>query len=177
MGSLWGGDPTWDEPMRISGQPIGDLLLRRHIFISLAIGAAMALTVLGAGLAMIKFHGKGWPWWFHGVAVALITGLIAALLTRLYVRELTRREARRLAGERMSHEVCNALQILVQRMYLQPAQRAQLEDEAIERIRTAAREMLPNLLDIPIKSRPASPLPFAQAEKKKRQSISKSNSA
>ena len=177
MGSLWGGDPALGtNNMRNKGWQAENFLLQRHISVSLAIGAAMALTVLGAGLAMIKFHGKGWPWWFHGVAVALITGLIAALLTRLYVRELTRREARRLAGERMSHEVCNALQILVQRMYLQPGQRAQLEDEAIERIRTAAREMLPNLLDIPITSRPASPLPFAQ-EKKKRQSISKSNVA
>jgi membrane protein implicated in regulation of membrane protease activity len=162
--------------MRNNRQRTRDLLLRPHVLVSLAIGAVVAFTVLGAGLVMIKFHGKGWPWWFHGAAIALITGLIAALLTRLYVRELTRREARRLAGERMSHEVCNALQILVQRMYLQPAQRAQLEDEAIERIRTAAREMLPNILDIPIKSRPASPLPFAQ-QTKKRQSISKSNVA
>jgi hypothetical protein len=140
------------------GQKMWALLLRPpQILVSLATGAVVALTVLGTGLGLIRFHGGGWPWWFHGIAVALITGLITALLAQLHVRELSRREARRLAGERMSHEVCNALQILVQRTYLQPDQRAQLEDEAIERIRTAAREILPNILDIPTISRPAPP--------------------
>jgi membrane protein implicated in regulation of membrane protease activity len=158
------------------GQRIGSLFFRPQFLVSLAIGAAVASTVLGAGLAMIRFHGRGWPWWFHGVAVALITGLIAALLARFYVRELTRREARRLAGERMSHEVCNALQILVQRMYLQPSQRAQLEDEAIERIRTVAREMLPTILEIPIHARPASSLSLGRREGKG-QSVSRGNVA
>jgi membrane protein implicated in regulation of membrane protease activity len=134
------------------------LLLRPpQILVSLATGAVVALTVLGAGLGLIGFHGGRWPWWFHGVAVALITGLITALLAQLHVRELSRREARRVAGERMSHEVCNALQILVQCTYLQPDQRAQLEGEAIERIRIAAREILPNILDIPDNARPSPP--------------------
>jgi membrane protein implicated in regulation of membrane protease activity len=168
--------PHGTNTMGSFGQRMGNLFFRSQILVSLATGAVVAFTVLGAGLALIRFHGRGWPWWFHGVAVALITGLIAALLTRLYVRELSRREARRLAGERLSHEVCNALQILVQRMYLQPGQRAELEDEAIERIRTAAREMLPNILDIPINARPASPF-FPGQEKKKRQSVSGSSAA
>ena len=131
------------------------LLIRRSQFlVSLSTGALVALTVLGAGLGMIKFHGGRWQWWFHGVAIALITGLITTALTQLHVRELRRREARRLAGERMSHEVCTALQILFQCTYLQPDQRSQLEGEAIERIRVAVREVLPNILEIPTDARP-----------------------
>jgi hypothetical protein len=119
-------------------------------------------------LGLIEFHGGRWPWWFHGVAVALITGLITALLTQLHVRELSRREARRVAGERMSHEVCNALQILVQCTYLQPDQRKQLEDEALERLRAAAREILPNILDIPTNARPTPPLSLVQGGGKRK---------
>jgi len=145
------------------------LLLRPpQIIVSLATGAVVAITVLGTGLGLIKFHGGSWPWWFHGVAVALITGLITTLLAQLHIRELSRREARRLAGERMSHEVCTALQILVQCTYLQPNQRAQLEDEAIERIRTAAREILPNILDIPTNARPTPPSSLGQEEGKRK---------
>jgi membrane protein implicated in regulation of membrane protease activity len=139
-----------------------------QIIVSLATGAAVALTVLGTGLGLIKFHGGRWPWWFHGVAVAMITGLITTLLTKLNVRELSRHEARRLAGERMSHEVCNALQILVQRTYLQPERRMQLEDEAIERIRNAAREILPNILGIPTNARPTPPSSLGQEEGKRK---------
>jgi hypothetical protein len=114
----------------------------------------MAITVLGAGLSLIKFHGGIWPWWFHGVAVALITCSITTPVVFLHVREVSRREARRLIGEHMSHEVCTALQILVQCTYLHPLERVQLESEAIERLRVAAREILPTLLDIPASTRP-----------------------
>lgn len=142
--------------MRRYGQKISALLLRQsQISVSLATGAVVAFTVLGAGLGLIKFHGGRWPWWFHGAVIALITGLITALLTKLNLREHSRREARRLAGECMSHEVCTALQILVQRTYLEPDQRAQLEDEAIERLRVAVREIMPGILDIPTTARPA----------------------
>ena len=151
------------------GQRMWALLVRPpQIIVSLATGAVVALSVLGAGLGLIEFHGGRWPWWFHGVAVALITGLITTLLAQLHVRELSRRKARRLAGERMSHEVCNALQILVQCTYLQPDQRAQLEEEAIERIRTAAREILPNILDIPANARPSPPSSLGQKEGKRK---------
>ena len=139
-----------------------------QIIVSLATGAVVALSVLGAGLGLIEFHGGRWPWWFHGVVVALITGLITTLLAQLHVRELSRRKARRLAGERMSHEVCNALQILVQCTYLQPDQRVQLEEEAIERIRTAAREILPNILDIPANARPTPPPSLGQGGGKRK---------
>jgi len=155
--------------MRSYGQRMWALLFRPpQVIVSLATGAVVALTVLGAGLGLIEFHGGRWPWWFHGVAVALITGLITTLLDQLHVRELSRRKARRLAGERMSHEVCTALQILVQCTYLQPDQRAQLEEEAIERIRTAAREILPNILDIPANARPSPPSSLGQEEGKRK---------
>jgi hypothetical protein len=141
--------------MRTYGQRMWALSLRSQFCVALTIGSAAAFTVLGAGLALIKFHGGIWPWWFHGVSVALITGLITTLLTYLHVREVSRREARRLAGELMSHEVCTALQILLQCKYLQPNQRTKLESEAIERLRVAAREILPNLLEMSTNMRPA----------------------
>lgn len=157
--------------MRNYGQRMGALLLRLpQSLMSLAAGVVVALTVLGAGLGLIKFHGGRWEWWFHGVAVALITGLITSVLTQLHIRELSRGEARRLAGERMSHEVCNALQILVQSTYLHPDQRAQSESEAIERIRVAARDILPNILDIPINLRPTPSVRLGQRPGAKRKS-------
>ena len=148
---------------------------RSQILVSLAIGAAAALTVIGAGLSLIKFHGGIWPWWFHGIAVALITGLITALLTNLHVREVSRREERRLAGERMSHEMCTSLQILSQCRYLQDAQaeknsqtheQTKWESEAIERLRVAAREILPELLSIPADARPTPDLLSAEEKAK-----------
>jgi hypothetical protein len=126
-------------------------------------GFVVAFTMLATGLSLIEAHGNGWPWWFHGIVIALITGFTAALLTWLYAREIRHHEVRMQAGERMSHEVCNALQILVQRTYLYPERRTQLEDEAIERIRKVTREILPDILDIPIQSRPQSSPPNPEA--------------
>jgi phage gp46-like protein len=157
---------TFDQWMQAS-------IFRSQFLVSLAIGAAAAFTVLCAGLSLIKFHGGIWPWWFHGLAVALITGLITALLTHLHVREVSRREKRRLTGERMSHEICTCLQILAQCKYLQEVhieatsqspQRTQWEDEAIERLRVAAREILPDLLSIPASARPVPELFASKVE-------------
>jgi hypothetical protein len=154
--------------MRTYGQRIWALSLQSQLCVSLTIGSAAAFTVLGAGLALIKFHGGIWPWWFHGVSVALITGLITTLLTHLHVREVSRRETRRLAGELMSHEVCTALQILLQCKYLQPNQRTKLESEAIERLRVAAREILPNLLEMSTNIRPSPLSPPGEAEEQRK---------
>jgi hypothetical protein len=44
----------------------------------------------------------------------------------------------------------------------------QLEDEAIERIRAAAREILPNILDIPTNARPTPPSSLGQEEEKRK---------
>jgi hypothetical protein len=154
---------------------------RSQMLVSLAIGMAAALTVMCAGLSLIRFHGGIWPWWFHGVAVALITGLITALLTNLHVREVSRREERRLAGERMSHEMCTSLQILCQCKYLkgeqlegnpQSPQQGQWESEAIERLRVVAREILPEMLRIPSSARPIAD-PLAPEAKAERETISK----
>ena len=89
---------------------------------------------------------------------------LGRLLTRLYIREVKLRENRLLAGERMSHEVCNALQLLVQRSYLCPELRAQLEDGAIERIRNVVRRQLPAVLEIPVRKRPVSSCPARDSE-------------
>jgi hypothetical protein len=131
------------------------LRLQSQTLALLAVGTSVAATVFGTGLALIKFHGGIWPWWFHGLSVALATGFIAVLATYLHLQEVSRREARRRAGERMSHEVCSALQILFQCTYLYPLQRSQLETEAIERIHVAVRQILPNILEMPVDIRPA----------------------
>jgi len=154
---------------KVRGQnnTVWNYLRRRPIVLVVVTGAAVALTILVVGLALISTHGNGWPWWLHGVIISLATGLLASFLTHLQVREMKRREARLLAMEQTSHEVCNALQVLVQRMYLHPEHRAQLEDEAIERIRNIMREKLPNVLEIPLKARPSSHL-LPSADEKQR---------
>jgi hypothetical protein len=144
---------------------VRSFLLRQPIVLAVLTGGAVAFTILGLGLMLIYAHGHGWPWWFHGAVIALVTGLLAGLLTWLYVCEVKRHERQVLAGEQISHEVCNALQILVQRTYLYPERRTQLEDEAIERIRKVTREILPSILQIPMEARPVSPLANEQTQK------------
>ena len=132
--------------------------LRHPLGFALFTGVVVELTSIGVGLLLIRAHGNGWPWWFHGVVISLITGLMAATITWLYAREMRLHDGQVQAAEQMSHEVCNALQILVQRRYMYPERRTQLEDEAIERIRKATREVLPDLFQIPVESRPQSPV-------------------
>jgi hypothetical protein len=135
---------------------VGNFSRQRPVVFAVFTGVAVAFTILGAGLLLIKAHGNNWPWWCHGTVIAVSSGLMAALSTWLYTCEMRHHEVRMQAGERISHEVCNALQVLVQRAYLYPEQRTQLEDEAIERIRTATREILPTILQIPVEARPQS---------------------
>jgi multisubunit Na+/H+ antiporter MnhG subunit len=156
--------------MGSKGQQMWAMLFRRQVLASVVTGAGVALTVLGVGLGLIKFHGGMWPWWFHGVAIALLTGLITAAFAYLHVREVSRQEARRLAGEKMSHEMCTALQILVQCAYLPPDQRVQVEREAVERLRVAVREILPNIIDVPANARPVASVLRDRVEEEKRKS-------
>jgi len=128
----------------------------------------VVFTSIGVGLLLIRVHGNGWPWWLHGTVISLVTGLMAATITWLYAREMKIHDGQLRTAEQMSHEVCNALQILVQRMYLYPERRTQLEDEAIERIRKATREVLPDLFHIPVESRPQSPLADGAAGRNRR---------
>jgi hypothetical protein len=95
---------------------------------------------------------------------------VAAVFAGLVLRELCRRDARRLAGNHLSHEVGNALQILVDRIYLHPDQREQLEDEAIERIRAAARGILPHMVGMPANGATASPSSLGEGEAKRKSS-------
>jgi hypothetical protein len=145
-----------------------DFVLQHPVAFAVLTGGAVVATSLGAGLLLIRAHGNGWPWWFHGIVIASITGFMAALITWLYACEMRRHEVQVRAGERMSHEVCNALQILVQRTYLYPERRTQLEDEAIERIHKATREILPAMLEIPIEARPQSQFSNAIARNRRR---------
>ena len=140
-----------------------NFFLQHPVAFAVFTGVVVEVTSLGVGLLLIQAHGSGWPWWF----IASITGSMAALITWLYAREMKRHEVQVRAGERMSHEVCNALQILVQRTYLYPERRTQLEDEAIERIHKATREILPAMLEIPIAARPQSQVANAVARNRR----------
>jgi PAS domain S-box-containing protein len=59
-----------------------DHLLRQPTLLPIVSGLSVAVTILCVGLLLIKAHGPGWPWWFHGVGIALVSGLFAAFLTR-----------------------------------------------------------------------------------------------
>jgi len=141
---------------KVRGQnnTVWNYLGRRPTLVTIFTGAAVALAVLGMGLVLVKAHGNGWPWWFHGVITSLVAGLLAAFLTNMQVREMKRYKARLLAMDQVSDEVCNALQLLAYRMYLHPEMRARLEDAALERIRNIIRETLPNIIGMPPETRP-----------------------
>jgi PAS domain S-box-containing protein len=59
-----------------------DRMLWRPTLIPIISGFSVAGTILALGLLLIKAHGPGWPWWFHGVSIAVASGLVAAFLTR-----------------------------------------------------------------------------------------------
>jgi hypothetical protein len=155
-----GGKMRWQE------HAVRNFLVLRPTLVAIFTGAAVALSVLGMGLALVKAHGNGWPWWFHGAVISLVAGLLAAILTRLQLSEMKRCKARLLAMDQASDQVCNALQLLAYRMYLHPEQRARIEDEALERIRNIIRETLPNVLGMLPEARPPQLFPKYRWEAK-----------
>jgi len=57
-----------------------NLCLRHPAAFATLTGGAVRLPPSGLAV-MIRAHGNGWPWWFHGAVISLITGLMAALIT------------------------------------------------------------------------------------------------
>jgi hypothetical protein len=100
-------------------------------------------------------HYRQW-WWLYGAGIASGTGLLMGLFFWLHLREVKRRAARLRATEQLCHDVRNALQILMHRGVLPAGCRTEIEDEAIERIHSATREMLPDCLEKPGIERPPS---------------------
>jgi hypothetical protein len=108
------------------------------------LGSLTGLLVFGFVLLAVYSarHAGLWnvPWWLHGIVVATLAAITVGALTRLI-----RHEAKHLMeiSAEVNHNVGNALQILVQRAYMNPAEREEMVDEAIERIRVTVRDVLP----------------------------------
>ena len=124
------------------GSAIARFLLEKSLLVSILAGAMVAFPIL---VAETHAHFQPW-WWLHGAAIALGTGLLVGLSAWLHLREVKCRAARLQAVEKLSHDVRNALQILMYRGLLPAGRRAQIEDEAIERIHSATRQVLPDIL-------------------------------
>ena len=116
---------------------------------ALSAGVVVVATSFGVGLSLIRAHGSGWPWWFHGVIVASITGFMAALITysvcNSWLKERERAENQERIIADVNHHVNNALTIIRGRDLLAEAERDRVVEAEIERIIWAVREILPRV--------------------------------
>jgi hypothetical protein len=112
-------------------------------------GGAVAFISLGAGLLLIHAHGNGWPWWFHGAVVALLTGFMAALiaysLCNSWLRDRSRAKNQERIIAELNHHVNNALTIIRGRKLLPDAESDRIIEAEIERISWAIKEILPRV--------------------------------
>ena len=123
--------------------------LRHPAAFAMFTGGAVTVTTLGAGLLLIHAHGNGWPWWFHGTVVALLTGFMAALiaysLCTSWLRDRSRaKNQERIIGE-LNHHVNNALTIIRGRKLLPETESDRIIEAEIERISWAIKEILPRV--------------------------------
>jgi hypothetical protein len=132
-------------------------LLAHPRLIPVGFGLLASCCVVSMGILTLPMH-AGFPFWLHGCIISLSTGVLIGGMAHWLVRELRyQAEIRRIrleAAELISHEICNSLQVLMQRDYVDPTDRDQCVNEAIERIRTAVREILPSFSDIRPSDRP-----------------------
>jgi hypothetical protein len=124
-------------------------VLKHPVAFAVFTGGAVAFTILGAGLLLIQVHGNGWPWWFHGIVIASITGLMAALITYSVCNSGLRDRNRAKNQERiiaeLNHHVNNALTIIRGRKLLPETESDRLVEAEIERISWTIREILPRV--------------------------------
>jgi DNA-binding response OmpR family regulator len=131
-------------------QPLGEARVLKHpVAFAVFTGVVVEVTSLGAGLLLIRAHGNGWPWWFHGIVIASITGFMAALITysvcNSWLRDRNRaKNQERIIGE-VNHHINNALTIIRGRKLLAEAERDRLVEAEIERISWTIREILPRV--------------------------------
>lgn len=137
-------------------------LLAYQGLIPVGFGVLAAGCVVGMGILTLPMH-AGFPFWLHGSMIALCTGALVGGMARWLVRELRYqaeiRSIRLQAAELISHEICNALQVLIQRDYVNPADRDRYINDAIERIHVAVRDVLPSVSGIHPVDRPTSLTP------------------
>jgi signal transduction histidine kinase len=111
-------------------------VLKHPVAFAVFTGVVVEVTSLGAGLLLMRAHGNGWPWWFHGIVIASITGFMAGLITWLYTREMRHHDITRskLAEESLrnseklavagrmaatvAHEINNPLEAVTDALYL-----------------------------------------------------------
>ena len=121
--------------------------LRHTVVFAVSTGGVVALTTLGSGLLLIRAHGNGWPWWFHGSVIAALTGFMAALITYSLCNSWSRDRERAKNQERiiaeLNHHVNNALTIIGARKSLPDIERERIVETEIKRISWAIKEILP----------------------------------
>jgi hypothetical protein len=50
-----------------------NFVLQRPVAFAVLTGVVVVVTSLGAGLLLIRVHGGGWPWWFHGIVIIVVS--------------------------------------------------------------------------------------------------------
>ncbi len=122
-------------------------VLERPVAFAVFTGVAVVATSFGAGLLLLRAHGSRWPWWFHGIVIASITGFLAALITysicNSWLRESNRAKNQERIIAEVNHHINNALTIIRGRQLLAETERDRLVEAEIERIIWAVREILP----------------------------------
>jgi hypothetical protein len=91
-------------------------VLQRPVGFAVFSGVAVVATSFGAGLLLLRAHGGSWPWWFHGIVIASITGFLAALITysvcNSWLRERNRAKNQEQIIAEVNHHINNALTII-----------------------------------------------------------------
>jgi hypothetical protein len=126
-----------------------NLFLRHPAAFAMFTGGAVAGTTLGVGLLLIQAHGNGWPWWFHGAVISLITGLMAALITyslcNSWLRDRNRAKNQERIIAELNHHVNNALTVIRGRKLLPEKEIDRIVETEIKRISWALAEILPRV--------------------------------
>ncbi len=124
-----------------------EFVLQRPVGFAVLTGVTVMATSFGAGLLLLRAHGGSWPWWFHGIVIASITGFLAALITysvcNSWLRERNRAKNQEQIIAEVNHHINNALTIIRGRELLAETERDRLVEAEIERIIWAMREILP----------------------------------
>ena len=125
----------------------GNFVLQRPVAFAVLTGVVVVVTSFGAGLLLIRAHGGGWPWWFHGIVIASITGFMAALIAysvcNSWLRDRNRAKNQERIIAEVNHHINNALTIIRGRKLLAETERDRLVEAEIERISWTIREILP----------------------------------
>lgn len=126
-----------------------NFVLQHPVVFTMFTGVVVLATSFGVGLLLIRAHGGGWPWWFHGIIISSITGLLAALITRSVCHSWSKDRGRAENQERIiaevNHHINNALTIIRGRKLLAETERDRLVEAEIERIIWAMQEILPRV--------------------------------